>query len=85
MTADHVVPVILLTGRPGIGKTTAIRHVVEGLGNHAGEFRKRYAQRAQRVGERALSWSLAPSPAGLLASSYVGSPASSSAAADAAH
>jgi nucleoside-triphosphatase len=29
-------PVILLTGRPGIGKTTAIRQVVKALGNRAG-------------------------------------------------
>ena len=31
-------PVILLTGRPGIGKTTAIQHVVNALGSKAGGF-----------------------------------------------
>ena len=48
MIADHVAPVILLTGRPGIGKTTAIRHVVKGLGNRAGGFYTREVRAGRR-------------------------------------
>jgi nucleoside-triphosphatase len=41
-------PVILLTGRPGIGKTTAIRRVVDALGNRAGGFYTRELRAAGR-------------------------------------
>ncbi len=44
-------PVILLTGRPGIGKTTAIHKIVSLLGGHAGGFYTREALVAgRRVG-----------------------------------
>ena len=42
-------PVILLTGRPGTGKTTAIRHVVDALGDRAGGF---YTREVRAVGRR---------------------------------
>ena len=36
--SSNTVPVILLTGQPGIGKTTAIQHVVNVLGDRVGGF-----------------------------------------------
>jgi len=56
-------PVILLTGRPGVGKTTALRRIVEGLGGGAGGFYTREVRAGGRrtgfelvtlEGERAL-------------------------------
>jgi nucleoside-triphosphatase len=46
--SSNTAPVILLTGRPGIGKTTAIRHVVKTLGNRAGGFYTREVRAAGR-------------------------------------
>jgi len=40
----------LLTGRPGCGKTTLIRRLVEGLGVPAGGF---YTEEIRRAGGRA--------------------------------
>ncbi len=40
---------ILLTGRPGVGKTTVIKRVVERLGRHAGGF---YATEIRKGGRR---------------------------------
>jgi nucleoside-triphosphatase len=52
--ADHVVPVILLTGRPGTGKTTAIRQVVNELGSRASGFYTREV----RVGRQRTGFEL---------------------------
>ena len=44
-------PVILLTGRPGIGKTTAIKKIVSLLGNNVGGFYTREVRmRGKRTG-----------------------------------
>jgi nucleoside-triphosphatase len=52
--SSSAVPVVLLTGRPGIGKTTAIRQVVNALGNRAGGFytRELRAREVQAGGRR---------------------------------
>ncbi len=42
-------PVILLTGRPGVGKTTALRRIVAGLGERAGGF---YTREVRASGRR---------------------------------
>ena len=47
-SAPGAAPVILLTGHPGIGKTTAIRHVVSALGRWAGGFYTREVRTAGR-------------------------------------
>jgi nucleoside-triphosphatase len=41
-------PVLLLTGRPGVGKTTALRQVVAALGDRAGGFYTREVRAAGR-------------------------------------
>lgn len=49
---DHrraAAPVLLLTGRPGIGKTTAVRRVVTALGDRAGGF---YTRELREGGRR---------------------------------
>lgn len=47
-SSSRVAPVILLTGRPGIGKTTAIRHIVAALGGRAGGFYTREVRAGRR-------------------------------------
>jgi nucleoside-triphosphatase len=47
--SSHAAPVLLLTGRPGSGKTTALRQVVAALGERAGGF---YTQELRAGGRR---------------------------------
>ena len=47
-SSSNTAPIILLTGRPGIGKTTAIRHVVIALGDRGGGFYTREMRAAGR-------------------------------------
>jgi nucleoside-triphosphatase len=67
---NGTVPVILLTGRPGVGKTTALRRIVEGLEGSAGGFYTREVRTGGRrtgfelvtlEGERALLATTDPS------------------------
>jgi nucleoside-triphosphatase len=48
MSAVGLKPVILLTGRPGIGKTTAIKAIVSLLGDRAGGFYTREVRTQSR-------------------------------------
>jgi nucleoside-triphosphatase len=45
---SRAAPVILLTGRPGTGKTTAIRRIADALGDRAGGFYTREVRAAGR-------------------------------------
>lgn len=47
--SSRVLPALLLTGRPGTGKTTALRKVVSALGDRAGGF---YTQELRTGGQR---------------------------------
>jgi nucleoside-triphosphatase len=67
---NGTVPVILLTGWPGVGKTTALRRIVEGLEGSAGGFYTREVRTGGRrtgfelvtlEGERALLATTDPS------------------------
>jgi nucleoside-triphosphatase len=67
---NGTVPVILLTGWPGVGKTTALRRIVEGLEGSAGGFYTREVRTGGRrtgfelvtlEGERALPATTDPS------------------------
>jgi nucleoside-triphosphatase len=52
--ATSAVPVLLLTGRPGVGKTTVLQQTVAALGNRAGGFYTREV----RVGRRRTGFEL---------------------------
>src|SRR6516165_2440708 len=59
MAAEQTIKNLLLTGPPGCGKTTVIRHLVERLGNLrlAGLYTQEVSERGQRVGFEAVSLS----------------------------
>jgi nucleoside-triphosphatase len=58
----------LLTGRPGVGKTTVIRAVVGHLGGRAGGFyTQEIRQRGQRTGFRLVAFGAGPDRVGILA------------------
>lgn len=44
--------ILLITGRPGVGKTTLIRRLAETLGDRAGGF---YTEEIREAGERRCS------------------------------
>ena len=46
-------PAILLTGRPGVGKTTAGQKIVASLGNRAGGFYTREVRSGRRRRKKA--------------------------------
>ena len=48
LSSSPAAPVLLLTGRPGIGKTTALRQVVAALGDRAGGFYTREVRAGRR-------------------------------------
>ena len=63
---------LLLTGRPGVGKTTVIRRVVAGLGTGVGGFyTDEIRERGQRTGFRLVTLD---GEAGILAGVHVSSP-----------
>jgi nucleoside-triphosphatase len=63
---------LLLTGRPGVGKTTVVRKVVAQLGSRAGGFyTEEVRERGQRIGFRLVALN---GPVGMLASVNESSP-----------
>lgn len=55
---------VLITGRPGVGKTTLVKRFVEGLTEAAGFYTEEIRERGMRKGFNLVSLSISPRPVG---------------------